>query len=226
MQIIKSILNLFIFILPGFAMAQSTYLNQGSKDYHFVERIEIKQQTNTHLNFSTLKPFNRKAIVREVEFLDSARLGYADSITGIDKYKEWTNLGLTPIDEYNMQSLLMNNSEWVTVPKENFNSKKAFLRSFYKTKTNFLEVNTKDFFLVVNPVLQIHQAIEPGYDQAIFLNSRGITARGMIAKKIGFSTFITDNQERGPQFFQQQVSKYDAVPGVGFYKPFKTNGVD
>ena len=73
MQIIKSLLNLFIFILPGFVMAQSTYLNQGSKDYHFVERIEIKQQTNTHLNFSTLKPFNRKAIVREVEFLDSAR---------------------------------------------------------------------------------------------------------------------------------------------------------
>ena len=226
MQIIKSLLNLFIFILPGFVMAQSTYLNQGSKDYHFVERIEIKQQTNTHLNFSTLKPFNRKAIVREVEFLDSARLGYADSIAGIDKYKELTSLWLTPIDEYNMQSLLMNNSEWVTVPKENFNSKKALLRSFYKTKTNFLEVNTKDFFLVVNPVLQIHQAIESGYDQAIFLNSRGITARGMIAKKIGFSTFITDNQERGPQFFQQQVSKFNAVAGVGFYKPFKTNGVD
>ena len=72
MQIIKSFFKLLFFICPVFATAQSTYLNQGSKDIHFVERLEIKQQTNTDLNFSTLRPFNRKAIVRQAEFLDSA----------------------------------------------------------------------------------------------------------------------------------------------------------
>ena len=41
-------------------------------------------------------------------------------------------------------------------------SKKPLLNSFYKTKANFLEVNNKDLFLAVNPVLQVHQAIEPG----------------------------------------------------------------
>jgi hypothetical protein len=89
-----------------------------------------------------------------------------------------------------------------------------------------LEVNNKDFFLVVNPILQIHQAIEPGYDEGIFLNSRGVSVRGLIAKKVGFSSFITDNQERGPQFFQQYVSAARAVPGAGFYKTFKKTGVD
>ena len=93
MQIIKSLAKLLIFICPVFATAQSTYLNQGSKDIHFVERLEIKQQTNTDLNFSTLKPFNRKAVVRQAEFLDSARMGYTDSI-GKDKYYEWTDLDL------------------------------------------------------------------------------------------------------------------------------------
>ena len=225
MQIIKSLLKLLIFICPVFATAQSTYLNQGAKDVHFVERLEIKQQTNTNLNFSTLRPFNRKAIVRQAEFLDSARMGYADS-TGLDKYKEWTDLDLSPIDEYNLHSFLMNNTEWVTGAREDFMSKKPFLKSFYKTKTNFIEVKNKDLFLAVNPVLQIHQAIEPGYDQTIFLNSRGVTVRGLIGKKIGFSALITDNQERGPQFFQQQVTKFKAVPGVGFYKPFKKTGVD
>jgi hypothetical protein len=225
MQIIKSFAKLLFFICPVFATAQSTYLNQGSKDIHFVDRLEIKQQTNTDLNFSTLKPFNRKAIVRQAEFLDSARMGYADS-TGIDKYKEWTDLDLTPIDEYNLHSFLMNNTEWVTGPRVDFLSKKPFLKSFYKTKTNFLEVKTKDFFLAVNPVLQVHQGFETGYNKSIFLNSRGISARGLIGKKIGFSTFITENQERGPQFFQQRVNTFKAVPGVGFYKPFKTSGVD
>lgn len=226
MQIIKSWLILLVFVCPAVAVAQSTYLNQGAKEYHFVDRLEIKQQTNTHLNFSTLRPFNRKAIVRQTVFLDSARMGYADSITGIDKYKEWTDLDLTPIDEYNLRSLLMNNSEWVTAGREEFLSKKKLLNTFYGTKSNMIEVNNKDFFLVVNPVFQLHQAVEPGYDQAIFMNSRGVTTRGMIGRKVGFSAFITENQERGPQFFQKQVEKYDAVPGVGFYKPFKRTGVD
>jgi Capsule assembly protein Wzi len=225
MQIIKSFVKFLVFICPFSAMAQSTYLNQGAKEYHFIDRLEIKQQTNTDLNFSTLRPFNRKFIVREATFLDSARLGFKDT-TGEDKYKQWTDLDLTPVDEYNLQSLLMNNSEWVTTPKEEFMSKKPLFKLLYKTKANMIEVNNKDFFLAVNPILQIHQAIEPGYDQGIFLNSRGISVRGLIAKKVGFSSWFTDNQERGPQFFQQQVNNFRAVPGVGFYKPFKKTGVD
>lgn len=225
MQIIKSLVKLLFFVCPAFVTAQSTYLNQGTKETHFVDRMEIKQQTNTDLNFSALRPFNRKAVVRQTEFLDSARMGYADS-TGQDRYKEWTDLDLSSVDEYNIHSFLMNNTEWVTVPKEDFNSNKLLLKTFYRTKPNFLEVKNKDIFLVVNPVLQIHQAVEPGYDQAIFLNSRGVTTRGMIGGKVGFSALITENQERGPQFFQQQIKRFDAVPGVGFYKPFKKNGVD
>ncbi len=225
MQIIKSFVKLLVFILPIGATAQSTYLNQGSKEAHFIDRLEIKQQTNTDLNFSTLRPFNRKYIVREATFLDSARMGYRDS-TGIDKYREWTDLDLSDVDEYNLQSLLMNNSEWVTTPKENFMSSKPILKSFYKTKANFFEVNNKDIFLAINPILQIHQAVEPGYDEGIFLNSRGVNVRGLLAKKVGFSSFITTNQERGPRFFQQQVNSFRAVPGNGFYKEFKKTGVD
>ena len=225
MQIIKSFFKLIIFIFPLGAAAQSTYLNQGAKEARFIDRLEIKQQTNTDLNFSTLRPFNRKYIVKEATFLDSARMGYKDS-TGVDKYKDWTDLDLTAVDEYNLQSLLMNNSEWVTTPKESFLSNKPLFKSFYKTKANFLEVNNKDLFLAINPVLQIHQAIEPGYDEGIFLNSRGVNVRGLIGKKIGFSSYITDNQERGPRFFQEQVKTFRAVPGNGFYKTFKKTGVD
>ncbi|MEJ7609831.1 MAG: capsule assembly Wzi family protein [Ferruginibacter sp.] len=225
MQIIKCFIKLFVFVCPMSAIAQSTYLTQGTKDERFIDRLEIKQQVNTDLNFSTLRPFNRRHIVREAEFLDSARMGYKDS-TGVDKYRMWTDLGLTDVDMYNLKSLLMNNSEWVSVPKEDFRSKKPLFNTFYKTKANFIEVNNKDFFLAVNPMLQVHQAIEPGYEEGIFLNSRGVSVRGLIGKKIGFSSFITDNQERGPQFFQQQVNSHYAVPGVGFYKSFKKTGVD
>ena len=225
MQIIKSFLKFFLFVLPIGAIGQSTYLNQGTNDAMFIDRMEIKQQKNTDFNFSTLRPFNRKTIVAEAIFLDSARMGYKDS-TGVDKYKEWTDLDLTSVDEYNLHRLMMNNSEWVTTPKEDFMSAKPLFKTFYKSKTNMIEVNQKDFFLAINPVLQIHQAVEPGYDQGIFLNSRGVSVRGLIAKKVGFSSWFTENQERGPRFFQEQVNTYRAVPGVGFYKIFKGTGVD
>jgi hypothetical protein len=226
MQIIKSCINLLVVFCPLAGFAQSTYLTQGDKGTHFVDRLEIKQQRNTDLNFSTLKPFNRRYVVRQAEFLDSARLGYIDSSSGKDKFREWTDLELTKVDEFNLRSFLMNNAEWVTTPKEEFRSRKSIFNTFYKTKPNMLEVNSKDFFLAVNPMLQISQAVEPGYDQGIFLNSRGIMARGMIAKKIGFATSLVENQERGPQFYQRQVDSFRAVPGVGFYKRFKNTGVD
>ena len=225
MQIIKSITKLLFFICPVFATAQTTFLNQGSKDAHLIDRLEIKQQYNTDLNFSTLRPFSRKAIVRQVEFIDSARLGYTDS-AGRDKFKEWNAQDLTAIDDYNLHSFLMNNSEWITVPRQNFNSRKPLFGSLYNTKANLLEVNTKDFFLALNPVISFEAGKQSGYNETIFSNSRGIMARGMIAHKIGFSTFLTDNQERGPVFYQQQVTNFRAVPGVGFYKPFKKTGYD
>lgn len=225
MQFIKSFANLMLFICPAFASAQSTFLNSGSKDIHFVDRMEIKQQKNTSLNFSSIRPFNRKYIVEQTEFINNARLGFTDS-AGHDKYPEWNNQALTSIDEYNLNSFLMNNSEWVTGSTESFNSRKPILKTFYKTKPNFLEVKTNNFFLAVNPVFHFAIGKESNNSQALYINSKGVTARGMIGKKVGFSTFITDNQERGPQFFQQQVNQYGAVPGTGFYKPFKTNGYD
>lgn len=225
MQIIKTFFKLLFFVCPAGAFAQSTYLNQGAKETHFIDRIEIKQQRNTDLNFSGLKPLNRKYIVKEIEFLDSVRMGFRDSL-GSEKYKEWSGLNLTAVDEYNMQSLLMNNSEWVKAPKAYFISKKPLFNTFYKTKANFIEVNNKDFFLAVNPVLQLNLGVEKDNDQRIFLSSRGITLRGLIGKKVGFSSYITENQERGPQFFHQQVQNLRAVPGVGFYKTFKKTAVD
>lgn len=228
MQIIKSLFKLLVFICPFVASGQSTFLPQGDKGATLVERLEIKQQRNTNLNFSTLRPFNRRYIVKQAEFLDSARMGFKDPATGEDKFKEFSGLHLSSIDEYNLKSLLMNNSEWVSGPKEGFASRKPVLKSLYTTKPNLLEVNAKDFFLALNPILQFNQSMEVGNSQRIFLNTRGITARGMISKKIGFSTTITDNQERGPLFYQKYVNGDSGliVPGVGFAKRFKTTGVD
>ena len=212
MQIIKRLTFLMVLFLYHNLSAQTTFLPVDSKEYHLTDRLEIKYGKNTDLIFSTLKPFSRRSLVQQAEFIDSVN--------------RLQSIGLTKVDEYNLHSLLMNNSEWVTGSKESFVSKKPILKAFYTTKPNLLEVNVKDFFLAVNPILNVQVGKASGNDQTLYYNQRGITARGRIANKIGFSTSISDNQERGPGFFNNRVTEYRGLPGVGFYKSFKNGGYD
>lgn len=221
MQIIKSVFIFALLFCPVFIIAQTTYLQDGSKEYRLVDRLEIKYGNNTGINFGGIKPYTRRDIVREAEFIDSSFGASSASST-----PNLSGINLTPVDKYNLQSLLMNNSEWVTGDKTSFLSKKPILKSFYVTKPNLLEVNVKDFYLAVNPIISFQLGKESNSDETIFLNQRGVTARGMIARQIGFSTTISDNQERPPSFVRDYVAENRALPGEGFIKKYKTDGLD
>ena len=210
MQFIKTTLRLLFFIVPFTGTAQSTYFQQGSKENILLERLEIKAQKDTVLNFSFIKPFNRKWWIGAIERLE----------------QDAEPLKLSRVDKYNIERSKMNNLEFVSGDKSALVSKKALWNTFYKTPANFIEVDNPDFFLSVNPVLQLQAMADNESDELIFLNTRGIVARGLIAKRIGFQTYLTDNQERAPKFVQDRITQYRAVPGNGFYKTFKTTGVD
>jgi len=98
MQIIKSFFKLFVFICPFVVTAQSVYLPQGDKGYHFIDRLEIKQQINTDINFSAIKPFSRRYIVKEAEYLDSIQKQSSNSLVET----ETNHLKFTALDEYNI----------------------------------------------------------------------------------------------------------------------------
>lgn len=194
------------------AFSQTTYLPEYSKAYQLLNRLEIKQGKNSDLNFSSVKPFSRRYAVQQAEYADSLyRMGELD---------------LSNVDVHNIHSLLMDNSEWTTGDQTSFLSKHPVWNTFYVTKPNLLQVDEKDFFLAMNPVLSFQIGGGNNESQSLFYNKRGVTLRGRIANKIGFSTTITDNQERGPEFFRNYVTDHRAVPGVGFYKRFKENGYD
>jgi len=210
MQIIKTLACILFFVAPAIAQAQSGSLQQGAKENILLDRMEIKAGTDTILNFSFLKPFNRKWLVTSLERIASDSSG----------------VNLTAVDRYNIHHALGNNLEWVSGDAAPYQSKKSLWNTFFKTPGDMVVVNQKDFFLSVNPVLQLQARKESGNGDFLFLNSKGIVARGLIAKRVGFQTYLTDNQERGPSFFQDRVSRYQAVPGAGYYKSFKGTGVD
>jgi hypothetical protein len=202
MQIIKSFFKFLIFILPLHSMAQSTFLPQGSREYNYIDRTEILNGNLSDVLFTGIKPFSRKKVIQQMSPSDSNK----------------TELLLAYPEQ---EAIFKNNIEWIGTKEMYYKSQHPVLKNFYTTPCNFYSVNTKDFFLSINPVLSFRAGKEMGYDKTLYLNTRGITLRGKIANKIGFSSTIVDNQERGPEFFQQQVRQLRAVPGVGFYKIFK-----
>ena len=209
----KKLLNPLLFIIAFFPLvsfSQTTFLSQGDKQNVLLERLEIKAQNDSVLNFSKTKYFNRNRYV----------------LNGVKSYLQNINeSALSKVDDYNLQRLYLNNTEYLTnEEREQYKSKKPLLKNFYTTPANLYEVHVKDFDLIINPVIQYVVSKESNNDQSLFLNTRGLTVRGKIANKIGFAAYLTDNQERNPKYVQDWVRDRSAVPGNGYYKSFKDPG--
>ncbi|MGZ3895877.1 MAG: hypothetical protein ACXVBN_00415 [Flavisolibacter sp.] len=226
MQFKQTLVRLLVLLVPIAGFSQTTYLSQGAQENILLERLEIMAQTDSILNFSKIRPFSTKQVIPVIEkYYASSHpdSGMPEQGAAADTTAGGRVSPLSPVDAFNAQMALMGHAEWTN---RQFTSRKRFLKNFYQTPASFYQVNTKDFFLAVNPVFQYYVGKEQGNDQQIFLNTRGLTLRGRIANKIGFAAYVTDNQERDPLYVQQWVEERKAVPGEGFYKDFKTTGYD
>jgi hypothetical protein len=211
MQIKKTLSKLLVILFPCITAAQNTYLPQDDKANILMERMEIKSRSDSFFNFSKTRPYTRQHVVNAVSH-------YLQLIG---------NKSLSKVDAYNVKRLMMNNPEWIpAAERTKYASKKPILKRFYTTPANLYEVHTKDFDLIINPVIQFIVSKEKGNDETLYLNTRGLTVRGRIANKIGFYTYLTDNQEKDPFYVRDWVTKRTAVPGEGFYKQFKQTGYD
>jgi len=225
-----SLIVILVFVFGSArTFSQSTYLSQGDKQNTILERLEIKSQNDSILIFSKTRYYNRsKYVVNGVRnYLHNwgDTLGSSELHEENELLKKYKLTRLSKVDDYNITSVFLNNQEWLLPEeKELYKSKKPIWNSLYKTPANFFEVHVKDFDLMINPVIQFVLSKESNNDQSLFLNTRGLTARGRIANKIGFAAYVTDNQERDPSYVQQWISDRKAVPGAGFYKDFKDPG--
>jgi len=203
---LKLPLVLFFSSLALWVNAQSTNASLNEDYYHWIDRYETKSGRISPELFTTVKPYQRKAIV-----------AFADSLAQQEVFT-------SKADQFNLEFLRNDNWEWSQV--ESSNSRKPFLKTIYKKKSDFFKVESEDFDLHVNPVLYFAGGKDSRQSDALFTNTRGIEVRGMIDKKIGFYTFVFDNQSILPQYVQDPISQYPVIPHEGFWKGFKANGVD
>jgi hypothetical protein len=207
------------------ADAQSTNIPLGTYAYPVLERIEIKSGRLAPQFNSGIKPFTGKEAADFVWDLDSlSKTEQTDSTRYMHPY--WHLLGLTKTDQYNMQKILEDNPEWVPDSAGFVPGKHPIWNTFFTDRANFVTVNKKDFFLVVNPLLNVYAGKESADNEFDYLTTRGAEIRGLIANKVGFYSSLTENQERPPYFVQNRINQWQAVPGIGYYKTLNNGEVD
>lgn len=199
------LLFITIWIGMGLVFSQSTYIPLNEHSYHMIDRYEIKSGELNEDFHTAVKPYSRREVVHSLDKVDSSNLS--------DR------------DEFNIQYLKDDSWEWSLDSSEWDNAKKAWFKAFYKNKADLYYHKSKDFDLHINPVLYFGGGRELDADQ-IFINTRGVELRGMIDDKVGFYTFLTENQYFFPSYVNDRIEKYDAVPDANFWKPFKEGGYD
>lgn len=194
--------------------AQSDNLQLGMKDYDLLNRLDIRLRNDSTIGFSTFKPFNRETFTERVEYIDS--LDKAGALP----------FSLSRVDRVNIRNFLMDNSDWTVHHRDSFLVKHPVFNNFYPTNAHLIAVDTKEFNMRVDPVLYLQAGRTNDGTGSTYQNTRGLLVRGSIGRKVGFYTYISDNQERDPLYVRQWVNAHDAVPGEGFWKTYGTNGYD
>lgn len=192
------------------AGAQTTYIPLNSVEYQILDRLETRSGSLSGELFLTAKPVMRKSAV---SFLSEVS-------------KNSSATSLSKIDRYNISRSISKSGEWAEERNGAINSKLPWFKTFYKKQPDFLHVNEDNFFLVVNPVMSYQYSNEQNNANSLFWSGRGFEARGIIADKVGFYTYFTDNQERVPSFVNNWIGKYGAVPGGDFYQTPKPGVFD
>ncbi len=186
--------------------AQSTNAPLDADYYHLIQRYEIKSGKFAPGFHSNIKPYLRSDVAEFVDTLYTQRIAKSKA------------------DNFNLQYLANDNWEWSK--NDQNDSRRPLLKALYQKKSDLFHVDTEDFDLHVSPVFHFGVGMEKGEDN-LFTNSRGITLRGMISKKVGFYTYLVENQMRFPTYVRDWMNddRY-VVPGEGFWKDFKDDGVD
>ncbi len=225
----------FALLAFGTAHAQGSSLPLGNPAYHILDRLEIKTGIPAPYH-SALKYYTRGAATRYALTLDTSSVFF------------------TAQDRRDLYYIFKDNNEWLGAatyyttlggkkelsgPEQDLTqieasladaryieSKKPFLKHFYRTPANFFEINEPAVHLRANPILNFRIAVSPDDEQPVFLNQRGVEVRGGVDDRIYFYSMVLESQARFPEYVNDFIRRNRAVPGAGLYKSYRSNVFD
>ncbi|MBB6463905.1 hypothetical protein [Flammeovirga kamogawensis] len=198
--LIKSLFVLLLSLNIHAVYSQSSNVPYDPEYYHLIDRYEIKQKDFGNI-YTNIKPYSRKDIAAFVENFDSTYQGT-----------------LSESDKYQLSYLALDNWEHMS-DTTIADVKKPFLKYFYRSKIDLVNVHEKDFDVHINPVVLFSAGDDNLNTSRPFVNQRGVVMRGSIAGKVGFYMQASDNQERLPFYGQQYSQTHNGTfPRQQWYK--------
>lgn len=199
-------------ILSGLSVQAQGVFAPTHPDYtHLVERYEIQYGRFADGLHTQMRPYLRKGIV---QLADSVEAHHDINLSGRDKF--------------NLEYLRNDSWEWSQNPDEQGNSRKPLWNTLYKKQTDFYHFRNNDFEIHASPVLYLSTGKEKDNNNSLFINTRGLEIRGMIARKVGFYSYFADNQAVFPNYVKDRILAFNPgepfVPGEGLTKFFKNRG--
>ena len=84
-------------------------------------------------------------------------------------------------------------------------------------KEHFIQEQTKEFSLIINPIINIEIGKEKGNNKLIWTNTRGIVADGKLGNKFTFYSSFLENQSVFPRYITNNIFSKSSwiVPGQG-----------
>lgn len=208
----RYIVVLVAFLWCASGVAQSSFVRSNNREYsHLIDRYLI-QNGNINRNYflyggihTSSKPLQRYEIGAMAE-----------------KFLHDSNSRYNQRDIFNLQYLLADNPDIQENPEVRGDT---LLRYFYRYKAALYAFKAYEFSVLVNPVLNFTGGTEQvdGETRTVWQNTRGAEIRGQIGRKVGFYTYLTENQVKAPLYLADRTRDAGVFPGAGLTKPYKTD---
>ena len=159
-------------------------------------------------------------------------------------YDELYGAQMSTVERYRLQRFYDDNNEWLSLPSlvatddadrapfyigDDFaleseasplyrTSRRPIFNTFYETPAHLLSYNRKDFYLRLNPVLDVRYGQLRDDEQAYLYNKRGVRLRAAFDDRIFLHFEILDTQFGAPNYIRNYFRRVGSLPGAGLVK--------
>ncbi len=229
MKAISRFLTILFVFLAITATAQRNFAPLDPDYYHLYDRDDIRNSSDTNIIHTSVKPFNRQDLAimanrPSMRITDNKRDGFNR------EYLDHDNDAFMPGYSHDLpkdSTSARTEYQWPYYRLNRGNHRLKIKNYFYRHPAAFLGIfGRSDIWMIANPVLGFSSGTESPGDLRTYQNTRGFQIHGSIGGKLGFHTYVTENQFRFPSYYTQFVEDHGVVPGVGLIKDFGDGGYD
>lgn len=228
MNLIRFVILCWLVFASGLLQAQNILTEMDHDAHHRYDRMIILSGGGDSSLHSALQPYWRgDLIVLADTFSKYCELpaGQYQVRSIYDQNNEFVNPASVQFARYHtgIDSLLGTSDAEDISSKRYRQSKHPLWNTFYRTPAQFYEVDVKDFYLRVNPMIHVAVGNETEEGVTTFYNQRGLSLRGGVGENVFFQTSFYDSQVRYSNFINQYTDSVGVVPGVASYKDYNSS---